>query len=178
MSDIAATNRYGALVIAIHWLTALLIVLMFATGWQASGQADDGAKVALLRVHVPLGIAIFLLTAFRVVWWVLVESNRSMPADGAAWRRFLARCVHIGLYLVIFAMAGTGIGTIVLSGALPAIIGGTALPNLETIAPRNGHEVAARILMLLLFVHIGAALYHQFILRDRLLARMGLGRRI
>jgi cytochrome b561 len=31
-------------------------------------------------------------------------------------------------------------------------------------------------MMALVAIHVAAALYHQFVLRDRLLARMGLGR--
>ena len=38
------------------------------------------------------------------------------------------------------------------------------------------HGIVARVLIALLIGHIGAALYHQFIKRDRLLARIGLDR--
>ena len=37
---------------------------------------------------------------------------------------------------------------------------------------------AARAMLGLLALHVGAALYHQFIRRDRLMARMGVGSQV
>lgn len=42
--------------------------------------------------------------------------------------------------------------------------------------PRVAHGIMSRILLLLFVAHVGAALFHQFVRRDHLLARMGLGR--
>jgi cytochrome b561 len=39
------------------------------------------------------------------------------------------------------------------------------------------HGIVAKLLMLAIALHIGAALYHQFVRRDGLLSRMGFGRR-
>ena len=72
-------------------------------------------------------------------------------------------------------MASSGITTLILSGAMPAIIAGTALPDFSELVPRIAHGIMSRLLLVLLAGHIGAALYHQFIRRDRLLGRMGLG---
>jgi len=83
--------------------------------------------------------------------------------------------VHFALYAVVLVTASSGIATIILSGALPAIIGSATLPNLETVLPRAVHGIATRLMLGLLALHIGAALYHQFIRRDRLLSRMGVG---
>ena len=91
------------------------------------------------------------------------------------WQKFMAHAVHIALYAVVLLLASSGIATLVLSGALPAIIAGTTLPDFETLLPRLVHGVASRLLLGLLALHIGAALWHQFVRRDRLLARMGVG---
>jgi cytochrome b561 len=60
---------------------------------------------------------------------------------------------------------------------LPALAGGTPLPDFSTVTPSVVHGLAARLLIGLLILHIAAALFHHFVRRDRLLARMGLGRR-
>jgi cytochrome b561 len=44
-------------------------------------------------------------------------------------------------------------------------------------APRAGHGITATVLILLIALHVGAALYHQFIRKDNLLARMWFGKR-
>lgn len=175
MSLKSSTTRYGSVAIAIHWLTAIIILMLFATGLLAAGQADPDAKLALVRFHVPLGTAVLVLTLLRIVWWWLADRRPSLPADQPQWQQLTAKAVHIALYLVILLLASSGIATLVLSGALPAIIAGTALPDLETVLPRLVHGAASKLMLGLLALHVGAALYHQFIRRDHLLARMGVG---
>jgi cytochrome b561 len=175
MSMKSANARYGTVAVTIHWLTAALIVGLFATGLLAAGQADSDAKLALVRFHVPLGAAVLALTLLRIVWWWVLDRHPELPADQPGWQKTVALAVHLGIYLVILLLAFSGIATLVLSGALPAIIAGTALPDLETVLPRLVHGVASRVMLGLLALHIGAALWHQFIRRDRLLARMGVG---
>jgi cytochrome b561 len=87
----------------------------------------------------------------------------------------VAKGTHVALYLIVLLLAASGIATLVLSGAMPAIIAGTALPDFDTVLPRAVHGLASKLLLVVLALHIGAALYHQFIRRDHLLARMGLG---
>ena len=44
MSMKSANARYGTVAVTIHWLTAALIVGLFATGLLAAGQADSPAQ--------------------------------------------------------------------------------------------------------------------------------------
>jgi cytochrome b561 len=170
-------DRYGTVAIAMHWVTAALIVVLFMTGLQAAAQTDNATRVALLRAHIPLGIGVLLMTTLRIAWRFLADRGRpGSPVQEPAWRRLLARAVHSGLYVVIVITAVSGFATVAISGAMPAIISGTSLPELAVGLPRAMHGIMPRLMLVLLAMHIGAALYHQFILRDRLLARMGLGR--
>ena len=50
------------------------------------------------------------------------------------------------------------------------------LPDFSELIPRAAHGIMSRILLVLLAGHVGAALWHQVVRRDHLLARMGLGR--
>ena len=60
-----------------------------------------------------------------------------------------------------------------LSGAVPIIFGqGGTLPDFWIYMPRVPHGIGARLLLILLILHAGAALYHHFISRDGLLKRM------
>jgi len=175
MSAKSSSTRYGSVAIAIHWLTAVMIVGLFATGLLAAAQVDPAAKLALLRAHVPLGAGVLVLTVLRIVWWLAIDRRPALPGDQPRWQQVTAKAVHFALYAVVLVTASSGIATIILSGALPAIIGSATLPNLETVLPRTVHGLASRLMLGLLALHVGAALYHQFIRRDRLLARMGVG---
>jgi cytochrome b561 len=171
----STSTRYGSVAIAIHWLTALMIVALFATGLLAAAQVDPAAKLALLRAHIPIGAGVLLLTLLRIVWWLVADRRPALPSDQPDWQKFMAKAVHFALYAVVLVTASSGIATIILSGALPAIIGSATLPNLETVLPRAVHGLMSKAMLGLLALHIGAALWHQFIRKDKLLARMGVG---
>lgn len=176
MRAMSSPVRYGSVAIAIHWITAAMIVLLFATGLTAADQADPAAKLALLRAHVPLGVGVLMLTLLRFAWWAAADRNRpASPAGQPAWQQATARTVHALLYVAVVATAASGIATIVVSGALPVIVGGGVLPDFATLLPRAAHGVLPRALLVLVALHIGAALFHQFIRRDHIMARMGIG---
>ncbi|MBM7470745.1 cytochrome b561 [Subtercola frigoramans] len=88
------------------------------------------------------------------------------------------RTVRVLLYLSVFAAIGSGIATILIAGAeLPLFGSGTlALPDFETAPGFSIHSTAAGILLLLSIGHGGAALWHQLIAKQRVLARIGIGR--
>jgi len=170
------SERYGSVVVAIHWLTALAIFAMLGTGLAAANMADPASELVLLRVHAIMGVAVGVLTLFRIVWWLMVDTP---PRDAAPSRLqgLAARAVHFGLYGVILVMVASGIATMLLTGAGAQLAGEAPLPLPDfTLAPPfTAHGMLARVLIVLLIGHIGAALWHQFVRRDRLLARMGVG---
>ena len=173
----STTDRYGGIPITIHWISAILILLLLGSGFQAANAMDPVAKGAFLRVHIPMAIAILLLTLLRIVWWWFFD-RKPQPVQGSpAWQEWLARAVHIVFYIVILGMVASGIGMMVLSGAAPDIFAGSStLPDFNNFLPRVPHGLGASLLVALLVAHIGAALYHHFIRRDGLLWRMWFGR--
>ncbi|MCA1458768.1 cytochrome b [Bradyrhizobium sp. BRP22] len=170
----SSSDRYGAVPVTIHWLTAILILLALGSGFQADNALDAHTKTICLRVHVPTAIFLLLLTAFRIVWWWFVDSKPEPRQDTSLWQQRLARGVHLAFYVVILGMIVSGVGMIVLSGAGPAIFGepAAALPNFDQYPPRVPHGLGANLMVALLLAHVGAALYHHFIRRDGLLWRM------
>jgi len=171
-------EHYGAVPVTIHWLTAILILALLGSGFQAGSAIDSATKAAFLRFHIPVAIIILLLTLFRIVWWWFFD-RKPAPVQRSApiWQERLARVVHIALYIVIFGMVATGIVMIALSGAGPIIFGGEGeLPDFLRYPPRIPHGFGAILLSALLVAHVGAALWHHFIRRDGLLWRMWYGR--
>jgi cytochrome b561 len=171
-------ERYGRIAIAIHWISAVLIIGLMIAGFRAADMADPAAKAALLRIHAPLGIAVLVLTLARIAWWHFADRKPPDPADMPRLQAIAAKSVHGLLYAAILGLVGSGIALLALSGAGAILFGGAPgpLPDFWDFAPRYGHAAMARLMALLLLAHTGAALYHQFIRRDRLLARMGVGR--
>ncbi|MEK1855463.1 MAG: cytochrome b/b6 domain-containing protein [Phyllobacterium sp.] len=173
-------ERYGTVAVSIHWLSAILILALLGSGFRAVNSMDAAAKAGFLRFHIPVAIIVLILTAFRIVWWWRFD-QKPLPVEGAPrWQERIARWVHVAFYVAILAMVASGIGMIFLSGAAPAVFGapGAVLPNFTDYPPRAPHGLGAFLLVGLLVVHAGAALYHQFIRRDGLLRRMWYGGRL
>jgi cytochrome b561 len=170
-------DRYGSMAVSIHWLSAILVLVLMVVGFRAAGTVDPAAKAALLRLHLPIGIALLALTVLRIVWWRF--DRRPDPiAASPHWQERAAQAVHILFYVVLLGMIASGIGMMVLSGASPIIFGGQggALPDFSKYLPRAPHGIGAWLLIALVVLHVGAALYHQFGRRDGLLRRMWFGR--
>jgi cytochrome b561 len=175
MSLKSTPARYGSVAILIHWSSALAIVLTFAAGFVVANVAAPAQQAPILIAHITLGTVVLLLTVLRTVWWAVADKHPALPADQPPWQRLAATIVHAALYVLLLLMASSGIATLVLSGALPALFGGGVVPDFSDLVPRLAHGVMSKLLLALFVVHVGAAIYHQAIRRDRLLARMGVG---
>jgi cytochrome b561 len=131
----------------------------------------------LLTIHRPLGILILILGIMRLT---IRLSTRlpSIPPAMLQSERYVAMMserllytLFIALPLVGWAMLSAGHYPIVMFGAvhLPPIL--PARPELYAVL-RQAHTVLAYILFLSFLAHIGAVLFHTWLLRDGLLNRM------
>jgi cytochrome b561 len=178
MSLRSSQTRYGRVAVAIHWLTALAILFMLGTGLAASNATNPAAEFGLLRSHAIMGALILVLTLFRILWWLAFDRRPARQVGMSAGQALAASVVHYGLYVVVLILVASGIGTLLYSGANQQLFGGAPLPlpDFTGVPPFGAHALLVRVLIALLIGHIGAALWHQFVRRDRLLARMGVGR--
>ncbi len=62
----STSDRYGTVVVSLHWLSAVLIMALIGSGFRASGLEGAAVKTAILQVHVPLGVTVLLLTLARI----------------------------------------------------------------------------------------------------------------
>lgn len=176
----APPARYHGALVTLHWLLAVLLTVALAMGTFALKTVPNSSpdKIGALQGHMIAGGLILLLTLLRLI----VRSKTAHPAPASTGNTLLDRLApltHWGLYGLVLLMAGSGVAMSVLAG-LPAIVfGGVgSLPtNFDALPPRAVHGIVAKLLMLAIGLHIAAALYHQFVRRDGLLARMGFGRR-
>ena len=179
MSKETAPVRYHPVHAALHWMMFLLVVMMLGVGKfvMPGVPVDDPQKPFMLQTHAFIGVFIAILLVIRLVLRFTVK--RPVPADaGNAFLNFLAKAVHFLLYLLLIGMAISGLGLFQMAD-LPAIFSGDAPypPDFFVYLPRMGHGLVSTLLLLLILLHVGAALYHQFILKDNLLSRMWFGKR-
>jgi cytochrome b561 len=173
-------KRYHAVLIALHWLVALLMLVELGLGstFLAHTPNDVPEKLLALRNHMVAGNLSLIQTLIRLA--VRLKTAHPPPAYGgsAAWNRLTA-AGHYALYLLPVLMAVSGLALAAQTG-LPQIVfeGIGHLPaDFSGYAARVAHGVLAKLLMALIAGHALAALYHQFIRKDGLLGRMGFGQR-
>lgn len=169
----SSPTRYGHVAIALHWLTALAILGLFITG-QLSDTTDMAAKIAVLQWHAPLGLSVLVLTLARVAWWVWGDTRPAPLGDGL--QRMAAKIGHGAFYVLMIGMALSGMAMMVLSGAGEVVFGGASapLPDFRDYLPRIPHGIGSKLLLALVVVHVGAAIWHQAVLKDGTLSRMSL----
>lgn len=172
-------KRYHPVLVALHWVMAVLIIFLLLVGnlfmvWLP----NDTAKLMPLQMHMLTGISVGVLLVARFI--VRVVTKKPAPATtGNPTLDFIGRLTHWGLYLFSLGMVISGMG-ISSAANLPVIVfQGQGFPqgfDFYTFPPRIGHEFVSYGLFVLVALHIGAALYHQFIRKDNLLSRMWFGK--
>jgi cytochrome b561 len=169
-------SRYHPLLVVLHWLLAFLIIgaLWFGVTVLAHTANANPAKIEMLQKHMGAGLAILVLMLARL----LVRSRTAHPATATAgnpWLDRLAFVSHRLLYVAVLGQAGSGL-IMALQTRLPQIVyghQGTLPPDFWAFPVRYAHYGFSRLLIVLIALHIAGALYHTFVLRDRLLRRMG-----
>jgi len=182
-----APTRYSLVAIVLHWLIALLLVSMVFYGWwmedlryaAINGEVGFGFVQGAYNWHKTVGIAILILSLARL-GWRLTHPAPALPSGMKPWEKQIAKAMHIAFYAVMIGAPLGGWVTASASG-LPSKLFNTDLllpdlpvPQTEGFAEITGslHGAAGWVILVLLALHVGAALKHHFINRDGVLARM------
>lgn len=173
-----APKRYHPLQVTLHWLVVILVFALFIVGKSMSGQPNDAAKLTPLALHMGVGILTLIVIVFRFVMRMRLPKPEHVTAGNPLFD-WIGKAVHYALYLAVFLMAVSGISLSLQAGLAPIVFGGSgaSLPaDLYDFTARVLHGFIAPALLLLVLLHVGAALYHQLALKDNLLARMWYGK--
>ncbi len=171
------TDGYPATSKLLHWLVAAC-VLMTAPVAIAMGKVGEGPlQNTLYNFHKSLGILIFILMALRLINRLAVGAPIADPGI-EPWQKAVSAAVHTSFYVLLIAMPIVGYIANSAFGApapffglfdLPPIIGKNEALSDQLFAI---HRWAGFLVIILVGMHIGAALFHHFIRRDDVLRRM------
>ncbi len=108
--------QYSALAKALHWATAILVLVAFIYGPGGSEQrVYAAARDFDRRLHETMGLCVLALVTLRLLWR-MVAAPPSLP-QVSRWMGIVAKVVRMTLYLLLFAVPLTAIVGAWLEGA-------------------------------------------------------------
>lgn len=155
-----------------HWLVFLLLIAAFFLGHYLADDADAAQKLSLLPMHFLIGDTILLLTLLRI--YFRKKDGEPAPANANPLLNKVAAATHGLLNLTVIIVAISGTVTAVTSGVFEALRKHDAgmIPDFEKLTAREFHEALVSVLLALVALHVIAALYHQFVVKDSLMRRI------
>jgi cytochrome b561 len=174
------TPAYTPIARTLHWLTAVLVLGLIPVGIIMHNMEASPLQDRLYNLHRSTGTMLLPLAIIRLLYrW----THPPLPLpDMPALQRFAAESTHWGLYALLIVQPIVGWAATSAYRA-PIIVYG--LFELPPILPVNQplserlfavHRWLGVLMALMVCAHIGAALFHHFVNRDRVLMRMVSGR--
>ena len=175
MSIFNSHKEYGLLAKLFHWITFIVLIIQIPFGFYLVGLEFSDRRIDLENIHILLGITVFYITLFRLVW----KFFNSSPTEGNSFFKgqiFIAKANHFFLYLSIF--------TITISGILKKLYMGEKLnfiffnfgfekDNFQLADSfYTVHIYANYLLITLVILHILAVVAHHFIFKDKILKKI------
>ncbi len=169
----SGTLHYDRATIALHWITAGLIVTLWGLA-QIIDFFPTAVRVYPRSAHILIGVSLVLIYVARLIWRNTGGSH--LPAADKGLMGLAAKAAHWGLYALVAV-------TLILGLIFEAVRADNILNlfRLPSIAPGDKalrnllgdlHGTAANAILILAGLHASAALFHQYVLKDNLLRRM------
>jgi cytochrome b561 len=167
---------YGAIAKTLHWLIVALLVAQYLIGGLMPDIHRGQTPGAPMTLHVSLGLTILALILFRLAWRLThpVAPESTLPP----WQRLSSELVHWLLYGLVLATTLTGWLFASFRGWTLTWFFALPMPMLASANASAGrmidgwHQIAEWTLLVLVGLHVAAALAHLVYYRDRVMQRM------
>jgi cytochrome b561 len=165
---------YDARSIRLHWITAVVVAVLWCLGETVDWFPRGTARVVERSTHIALGALLGLIVGYRI-WWRASAGRRLPPASSGAIQ-LLATLGHYLLYALLVATVVLGLANV--------WVRGDNIFNLFTVPafdpgnkPLRGqveelHSLSANTLVIVAGLHAVVALVHHFFMKDGVLRRM------
>jgi cytochrome b561 len=179
-----STTRWGWPAKTLHWLSALIILLLLGHGWWMTHMTLRPDRLANYAGHSALGYDFMVILVLRLLWrWL--NPVPALPADLKPWERLAAHVGHASLYILMLVVSITGwmvattfrtpITKDIFGINVPAIVTTVERPTRQWI--EGSHMILAYVLAVVVLVHIIGALRHHIFKKNDVLRRMTWGMR-
>jgi cytochrome b561 len=176
-ADAVAPPAYTIIARILHWVMTILILSMIPLGLVIANDWGGPLQELLYGLHQSIGTLIMPLILMRLVYrWATPPAP--LPEDIPAIQQLAAHAMHWCLYALLLVQPIVGWMANSAYGEPIEVFGGLELPP---IWPKDRpfseqlfaiHGLIGTVIAGLVAVHIGGALYHHLVRKDRVLMRM------
>ena len=157
---------------------------MLAIASKSTDLQQGPEKLELILLHASFGLLLLFILSARLIWrWLNITPAKMQHVP--VWQHVVSRSVHYGLYIMLFVQIFNGMARFATAGYTRFRSSGcsrwgsrckrTKLMN-ELIGDLHG--IFPIVILVLVGIHILAALYHHFWLKDDTLRRMTTGMKV
>lgn len=171
------TQRYTRTAIGLHWIMAICFFAILFLGFYMKSLPFSPTKLQVYSWHKWAGVSLFMLAFVRLAWR-FINRPPALPKTMGPINSFLAHLGHVALYLFMFAIPLSGWLMSSAMGFQTVWFGLIPLPDLisknKELATvlASTHSYLNWAFILTITGHVLAALKHQFLDKDNLLARI------
>lgn len=176
--NVQAAGRYNNVAIAFHWVVAVLVLTLIGLGvYMVEIPRGTPDRSYFYNLHKSIGLTTGIIVLLRL-WWRRKNPPPALPSSMPAWQVTASKISHGLLYtcLIMMPIAGFSASQFTKWGVtyfglfkIPPM----GMPNKDIYNFLQGvHENVAYLLMVLLAVHILAALQHAIVKKDGIFQRM------
>lgn len=170
-------KNYGSISIFLHWSSAVLILGLFGLGlYMTSLGYYDAWYHKGPWWHVSFGLVLFVLTLIRLIWRLCSQTPQHLRRDRIS--NSAATLVKWLLYITLLAVMVSGYLINTSKGQPASFFDWFGIPSIGSFTANTVdllgeiHFWGAWLMMGLVVLHVGGALLHHFVWRDRTLVRM------
>ena len=168
--------QHGTTAKVFHWLIVALLLVQYPIGWLMPDIHRGVKPGAAMTFHVSFGMVILVLIALRLAWRLAhpVAPESSLPP----WQRLSSEAMHWLLYALVLATTVSGWLFASFRGWSMSFFYLAPLPMLASDNTAAGktmdglHQAMEWALLVVIGIHVAAAMAHIFIYRDRIMQRM------
>jgi cytochrome b561 len=169
-------TQYGTTAKVLHWLVVALLLAQYLIGWLMPDIHRGMKPGDAMTWHISIGIVIFALILLRLVWRLThpVKPESSLPP----WQRVGSEAAHWLLYVLVLAATISGWLFASFRGWSISFFFLTPLPMLASENPaalraiNHWHQKFEWALLILIGLHVAAAMANLFVYRNRVMHRM------
>ena len=175
MNDMSQPQRYGYVAMVLHWVVAVLLLVVGALGLSFES-IPRATRMFYINLHTTIGLVMFGLIVLRILW----RFANPVPAPDASWSRWVvisSNLAHKALYGLMLVVPIIGViayvwhGRVFDFGFFKLDFGMASTKSIYDPAEEI-HGALAYGLMGLVGLHILGAFWHQFMARDGIFRRI------